>query len=361
MKKIIINLILFVPFIVNAQSYDVNGDYKITGKVGIGTNSPEAKLSIIGNATALELDTEPSGSFILSYNRSSSTFKPLFLRGSDFNFMINDQGKFFINNTGNVGIGTSTPGGKLVVSENGTAITIGSGSIGFNRNYVDGYIYNNNSTAWQINGNNDGFGISGFNGAINQPFKILNDGKIGIGTPTPDEDLTVKGVTKIYPNKTGDARSFLVRSTFLNHSFIDNNYPVVLATGGGNQPLILDAARVGIGTNDPKNKLSVNGTVWATEVKVSLTDGVDWVFEDDYDLRTLEEVEEFIKQNKHLPEIPSAEEFRKNDLNVAEMDNKLLQKIEELTLYMIDMNKRMGQLENENKELKAKVRHLENQ
>ncbi len=361
MKRIILNLSVLIPFIVSAQSYDVNGDYKISGKVGIGTSSLIAKFNIVGNTAALELDTDPNGSSILSYDRNSSTFKSISFRGSDFNFCVNDQGKFFINNAGNVGIGTSTPGGKLVVSENGSALTIGSGSIGFNRNYVNGNIYNSNSTAWQINGNNDGFAIQGFNGAINQPFKILNDGKIGIGTPTPDEDLTVKGVTKIYPNKTGDARSFIVSSTFSNHSFLDNNYPVVLATGGGNQPLILDAARVGIGTNDPKNKLSVNGTIWATEIKVSLTDGADWVFEDDYELRTLESVEQFIKQNKHLPEIPSAEEFRENDLNVAEMDNKLLQKIEELTLYLIEQNKQNQAQEARIKELENELKALKNE
>lgn len=100
-------------------------------------------------------------------------------------------------------------------------------------------------------------------------------------------------------------------------------------------------AKVGIGTTDPKNKLSVNGTIWAKEVKVTMTDAADWVFEDDYDLKSLEEVEDFINQNKHLPDIPSADEFRENDMNVAEMNNKLLQKIEELTLYLIEQNKKV--------------------
>ena len=102
---------------------------------------------------------------------------------------------------------------------------------------------------------------------------------------------------------------------------------------------------VGIGTTDPKNKLSVNGIIWAKEVKVSLADAADWVFEDDYELRSLEEVESFVKSNKHLPDIPSADEFRENDLNVAEMDNMLLQKVEELTLYLIEQNKRIKDLE----------------
>ncbi|VXD10884.1 hypothetical protein [Marinoscillum sp. 108] len=117
---------------------------------------------------------------------------------------------------------------------------------------------------------------------------------------------------------------------------------------------------VGIGVDSPNNKLSVNGTIWAKEVKVSMTDAADWVFEDGYELKSLDEVEKFVRLNKHLPDLPSADEFRENDLNVADMDNKLLQKIEELTLYMIDMNKRMNQLEIENSELKGKVQLLEN-
>jgi len=111
-------------------------------------------------------------------------------------------------------------------------------------------------------------------------------------------------------------------------------------------------SNVGIGTSSPQNKLSVNGTIWAKEVKVTLTDAADWVFEEDYNLRPLEEVASFIKENKHLPEIPSAEEFRQQDMKVSEMTNKLLQKIEELTLYAIDQK-------NENDQLKERVNKLE--
>ena len=87
---------------------------------------------------------------------------------------------------------------------------------------------------------------------------------------------------------------------------------------------------------------------------------INFVFESGYELRTLEEVEEHIKEKGHLPEVPSEAEVVENGINLGEMDAKLLQKIEELTLYMIDMNKRMNQLEMENQELKAKVNKLEN-
>lgn len=120
---------------------------------------------------------------------------------------------------------------------------------------------------------------------------------------------------------------------------VDYGQRILFKTAGSDRLVIEHDGNVGIGTTDPKNKLSVNGTIWAQEVKVMLDDAADWVFEDDYELRSLVEVETFIKDNKHLPDVPSADEFREQDMNVAEMNNKLLQKIEELTLYLIEQNK----------------------
>lgn len=131
-------------------------------------------------------------------------------------------------------------------------------------------------------------------------------------------------------------------------------------TNGSDLFAVRANGNVGIGTITPQNKLSVNGTIWARKVKVSLTDAADWVFEEDYQLRSLEEVEDHITKYRHLPDMPSAEEFRTNDLDVAEMDNKLLQKIEELTLYLIEQNKQNKQLTEEVNELKKKVAELEN-
>ena len=96
---------------------------------------------------------------------------------------------------------------------------------------------------------------------------------------------------------------------------------------------------LGIGTINPTSKLTVAGNINACEVKVTVDAGADFVFEQDYKLPSLESLDKFIKVNKHLPEISSAQEMQKEGINLSEMNIKLLQKIEEMTLYMIEMKK----------------------
>ena len=103
---------------------------------------------------------------------------------------------------------------------------------------------------------------------------------------------------------------------------------------------------VGIGTTNPTSKLTVAGNINSREVKVTVDAGADFVFEKNYDLPSLDAVDKFIKENKHLPEIASADEMKKDGINLSEMNIKLLQKIEEMTLYMIEQNKKIIDLEN---------------
>lgn len=104
--------------------------------------------------------------------------------------------------------------------------------------------------------------------------------------------------------------------------------------------------RLGIGTKVPEYPLDVYGTIRAREIKVDMNGKTaDFVFESDYKLRSLNDVESFISKNKHLPEIPSAKDMEKDGVKQGEMNQKLLQKIEELTLYIIEQNKRIEKLE----------------
>ena len=104
-------------------------------------------------------------------------------------------------------------------------------------------------------------------------------------------------------------------------------------------------------------KLSVDGKVIAEELRIQNSfEWPDYVFEDDYDLMSLEEVEQAIKNNGHLPNIPSAEVVESEGIAVSEMQVKMMEKIEELTLHMIAMNKEIEKLKNENEALKSQIK-----
>jgi len=143
---------------------------------------------------------------------------------------------------------------------------------------------------------------------------------------------------------------------------------------------IHDDGNVGLGTVAPKAKLEVVGNaiigtvpvgkmpsgyslyvekgILAEKVKVAVLSSSNWadhVFEKDYKLMPLEEVKNYIEENKHLPDIPSSQELVKNGLDLAEMQAKQMQKIEELTLYMLELKKQVDNLKQENESLKAVI------
>ena len=110
---------------------------------------------------------------------------------------------------------------------------------------------------------------------------------------------------------------------------------------------------VGIGTVNPDEwKLALNENIKPKEVKVTVDGWSDFVFYKDYALPTLKEVEKHIKEKGHLKDIPSAKEIEKNGFFLGEMDAKLLQKIEELTLYTIDQQKEIEELKKQNSRIK---------
>ena len=99
------------------------------------------------------------------------------------------------------------------------------------------------------------------------------------------------------------------------------------------------------------DKINTKG-INAKEINVEMGHAADYVFDEEYDLKSLGEVEEYVKKNKHLPGVPSASEFKENGMNVSETSNLLLEKIEELTLYMIRLQKEVEQLKEENNALR---------
>lgn len=191
------------------------------------------------------------------------------------------------------------------------------------------------------------------------------DGNVGVGTKVPTMKLDVNtsanadgikvgaGVTTVesssniyfYPSSNYDnARHWLISSYFNQvGDFVirsGNSHGADPYYAGTTRFLITNAGNVGIGTTTPGSyKLAVEGTIGARRVNVTQTNWADYVFETDYKLPTLAEVERFIKQHKHLPDIPTAREIEANGLDLGDSQAALLKKIEELTLYLIEQDK----------------------
>ena len=152
-------------------------------------------------------------------------------------------------------------------------------------------------------------------------------------------EVTLKGDNGSVTIGATDAQTMTFNTDKSKYAFNINGTSHMVIQSDGN---------IGIGTISPSYKLDVAGTLRAREIIVNTT-GADFVFADDYQLRPLSEVETFIKVNKHLPEIKSAQEMQENGVSVSELQTQLLQKIEELTLYILQQEKRIRELEQVNK------------
>ena len=209
------------------------------------------------------------------------------------------------------------------------------------------------------------------------------NGNVGIGTASPSVPLEVlapsgaaanvklsatggtgRAVGQEFWATAGDAAAH--NSARIESSFTGTmTYPeAVLSlqtpTGAGTWVTALTAknGNVGIGTTNPTYALSVNGTIQAKEVVVN-TGWSDYVFHPAYRLKPLGEVAAYIQQNHHLPDIPSDAEVRENGVSLGEMQSKLLAKIEELTLHVIQEHDRNDRLERQNAKMLERLARLE--
>ncbi|TKC05240.1 hypothetical protein [Pedobacter frigoris] len=246
-------------------------------------------------------------------------------------------------------------------------------------------------------------------GAFSQTNTFPASGNVGVGTTTPTQKLTVVGNINIedptagkylafgkpldneyntigslyssagftishglkpHPSQAKLVYSFptMSRSAIMVGGFSENGINFytqqssekTMGDSFDDSPrmLIRNDGNVGIGTTIPNAKLAVNGNIRAKEIKVETANWPDYVFLPSYKVPTLQEIEKHIKDHGHLPGIPSASEVKANGVDLGDMNAKLLQKIEELTLHLIEQNKT---LEHQNKQIEHQNNKIESQ
>lgn len=328
------------------------------GKVGIGNETPDARLNIqhASNSewasTIYNLGGQGKGLLVRAANPSSVGI-PIF-QVEDWPGNV----RLKVQVDGRVGIGTSNPlYGKVQINQTtnghdqGLAVFDGEKTLRMFLNQGVSHIY-----AGQYGSNK---------------LLINNTGNVGIGSITENALFNInllnntKWSTRIY-NGGGLGKGLLVCAG--NSSNID---ATIMQLEDGNDNIRLKVRSDGKvilgGVNPLENYLlTVGGGIASREIKVDINAGADFVFANDYPILPLEEVEAFVKKNKHLPEIAPAAEMEANGLELGEMNIKLLQKVEELTLYVIDQNKKnkeqAEQLKEQGEKLKeqeAKIKALE--
>jgi len=269
------------------------------------------------------------------------------------------------NFIGNVGIGTANASSLLELRHSAPIITLTPASYNGlyqttlgTRGSAQGFLILGNNGQNEIRaGNSVAGGYLDFftsnmvgqetesNG--NHVMRMAANGNVGIRTTNPSQSLDVNGNINISQgnflnqnNSSGlSTRTFGIHpSNYMYIGGIDAQIlGIVFRTSGSQERLFIDGAtgNIGIGTTSPREKLSVNGNIRAREIKVEASPWPDYVFSKSYSPPTLQEIETHIKEKGHLPGIPSAEEVKNNGIELGEMNAKLLQKIEELTLLLI--------------------------
>lgn len=354
---------------------------------------------ILGNGTVSSTYTYGSSGVVFG----TTTSHPLSLISNNATSMV-------LLPNGNIGMGTNAPAYKLDV--NGT---ISSSNAAGASPYIIRNPGNLNRWSFGIGNSETGSGNTGFDfrivrwadagTAFGAPLFIRrSNGFVGLNNENPQSQLDVNGSTIIrggivstisdantggrieLQNPAKTANGAASRWTIFNMAGAYGNslqfwsYDNLGCTTGGmceNRVTFNDDGKVGIGTMTPVYKLdvrgtaafsgkviigqtsaqsdlNVNGTIKTRKITVTQTNWPDYVFDSSYQLKPLRQVEQYIQQNKHLPDVPSAATVNKDGVDVGDNQALLLKKIEELTLYIIQQNKDMQEMKDRIKVLEAK-------
>jgi hypothetical protein len=322
------------------------------GNIGIGTIAPNYKLDVRGDIyTEGNLRIEDG---YLRINNTTNTknwqLSNSASLGGRLLFLQQGLERVVFQNDGNVGIG-----GDLPLTNNGfpnTKLHIETGQDAGLTSSNNGYLMLGPGSGTNIViDNNEIVARNGFTGTSTL-YLQNNGGQLSVGAPTTintdAEALKINGTNPYVAFYEGNVFKSLLGQ-------IGGN--LRLDAGSGNIAMVGQnirltpnvAGQVSIGVSVAAAsgyKLTVDGKVLCEEVKVKLRSSgwPDYVFDKKYKLPLLIEVEKFIQQNKHLPNIPSAAEVEKNGIEVGDMQKRMMEKIEELTLYIIDLKKEIDLL-----------------
>jgi hypothetical protein len=348
------------------------------GKIGINTITPQKVFEVqtpasdtaafgrtlaVGEWTGIQVGyLEPWNSF---YRKSAIVFQRTDATAARGKLMllnntaadatsvgVNDA-RLTISDNGNVGVGTTAPSATLHVDvADGPIIRLSRG-------------HNGNRFDLETNGENlkvgprDSGDLLLASGAFAEGMRLKSNGNVGIGTSDPTATLHVQvasgPVIRLSRGNDGNRFDLESNGTDLILGPRDSG-DLVLASGAFVEGVRLKSnGNVGIGVSNPTTKLVVNGSITCKEVIVTLNGFADFVFSPTYNLKALPDVNTFVKTYRHLPDFPSEKEVLSKGMSIGKMQVKLVQKIEELTLYAIEAEKKNKALEHRVEKLEALI------
>ncbi len=269
------------------------------------------------------------------------------------------------NNTttnNNVGIGTTSPATRLEVFNSSDAQLLIHSSGGDGTNTELNLLGGAAGASWAIGTNKTVAGGAADNlffykgsGTAGTKLVIRDNGNVGIGTATPNAKLDVAG--SIFAQ--GGESHFAANGYSDPHPGVAHGVKVGSDGIAVNGNSLFVNGNIQMGTNAANSNLDVNGTIHTREVKVDTQNFPDFVFKPTYTLPSLKEVKNYIDEKGHLPGMPSEAEAIKDGISLGEMNKKLLQKVEELTLYLIEKDKELKQQRVKDQQQEKRIKALE--